>query len=101
MNYIKSFVLAVSYIFCTSTYAAPPIPFDLQKPVKCAKTEDVFEHFETTYGETVKWFAKDDWSDSYYAVLMNEDKTSWTILQFDTRVACVFGSGKQVKSTDL
>jgi hypothetical protein len=88
-------------MLCTLNYAEAPIPFDFQKSVKCAKTEEVLEYFESEYGETVKWLAKDDWSDFYYAVLMNEDKTTWTIMQFDTKFACVLGSGKQVKLTDL
>jgi hypothetical protein len=101
MNYLKAVFLAVLCTFYAVSYAAAPIPFDFEKPVKCAKTVELLEYFESQYGETVKWLAKDGSSDSYFAVLMNDNKLTWTIMQFDTEVACVLGTGKQVKLTDL
>lgn len=101
MQYLKAIALVVSCMFCTLNYAAAPIPFDFQKPVKCGKTEETLSYFESEYGETVKWLAKDESSDSYFAVLMNEDRTSWTIMQFDSVAACILGTGKQEKLTDL
>jgi hypothetical protein len=101
MQYLKAIILVVSCMLCTLNYAEAPIPFDFEKPVKCAKTVELLEYFESEYGETVKWLGKDGSSDSYFAVLMNDNKLTWTIIQFDTEVACVLGTGKQVKLTDL
>jgi hypothetical protein len=82
-------------------YAAGPVPFELQKPVKCAKAKDLLAYFESEYGEKMQWVAKDGISESYFALLTNKETNTYTIVQFDAETACVLGAGKQVKTNDI
>ena len=100
MRYLKSLII----LFClTSTLvnAAAPVPFELQKPVKCASAKELLSYMESEFGEKMQWIAKDGSSESYFALLTNKQTNTYTIIQFDAQTACVIGAGKQEKTTDL
>ena len=93
--------LIMASLFCLASsivYAQEVI--DLNKPMKCGKAEFVMNHFLTEYGEKPLWVGKDV-SGSHITLLVNKEKKTWTIIQYDGSIACVLGAGESSSSNEV
>lgn len=73
----------------------------VQKPVECADTATLFRGLiSSDYKETPIWFGTEpDATLSKYSLFVNEETKSWTLVQFDEKLACVLGAG--LASTEI
>ena len=85
---------AVALLFCLiSSIAHAQEIIDLTKPMKCSDAQSVMNYFVDTHKETPVWVGKSV-HNTHITLLMNRDTRSWTMIEYDTRLACVLGAGE-------
>jgi len=80
--------------------AQSPEVIELTKTIRCGDAEYVMTHFATEYGEKPLWVGK-DMSGTHITLLVNKDKRTWTMIQYDSRLACVLGAGETSSSNEV
>jgi hypothetical protein len=68
----------------------------VQKPIECADTQTLFQGLiGSDYKETPIWLGVESGATlPKYSLFVNEQSKSWTLIQFDEKVACVLGTGE-------
>jgi hypothetical protein len=68
----------------------------VQKPVECVNTETLFQGLiSSNYKEKPIWLGiQSDAPLPKYSLFVNEQTKSWTLVQFDEKIACVLGTGE-------
>ena len=85
---------AVALLFCLiSSIAHAQEIIDLQKPLKCSDAQVVMNYFVDTHKETPVWVGKSV-HNTHITLLVNKQTRSWTMIEYDTRIACVLGAGE-------
>ncbi len=89
MKYLLLLVVSVIGIV-----AAQPVT--VQKPVDCVNTETLFQGLiSSNYKEKPIWLGiQSDAPLPKYSLFVNEQTKSWTLVQFDEKIACVLGTGE-------
>jgi len=86
--------LSMALLFCLiSSIAHAQEIIDLQKPLKCSDAQAIMNYFVDTHKETPVWVGKSV-QNTYVTLLMNRETRSWTIIEYDTKLACVLGAGE-------
>jgi hypothetical protein len=84
----------VAFLFCLiSSIANAQEIIDLTKPMKCSEANKVMNYFVDTHKETPVWVGKSV-HNTHITLLMNKETRSWTMIEYDTRLACVLGAGE-------
>ena len=78
-----------------TTGASGQQQMELTKTMKCSNAEYVFKLFRDEFGETPKWVGKDKSTETWVALLKNDEKGTWTLIQYDSAIACVLSAGEQ------
>jgi hypothetical protein len=77
--------------------AALAQPVTVEKPVLCEKTEVVINGLlDSDYKEQPIWIGVDE--KSRYSIFANEKTGSWTLIQFNEKIACILGVGEGSKT---
>ena len=85
---------AMALLFCLiSSIAHAQEIIDLQKPLKCSDAQSVMNYFVDTHKETPVWVGKSV-HNTHITLLMNRETRSWTMIEYDSRLACVLGAGE-------
>jgi len=85
---------AMALLFCLiSSIAHAQEIIDLQKPLKCSDAQSVMNYFVDTHKETPIWVGKSV-HNTHITLLMNRETRSWTMIEYDSRLACVLGAGE-------
>jgi len=73
----------------------------VQKPIECADTATLLRGLSgSEYKEKPIWWGIEPGATvSRYSLFVNEETKSWTLIQFDEKIACVLGTGEN--STQL
>jgi hypothetical protein len=68
----------------------------VQKPVDCVNTETLFQGLiGSDYKEKPIWLGVEPGTTlSKYSLFVNEQTKTWTLIQFDEKMACVLGTGE-------
>jgi len=68
----------------------------MQKPVECADTATLLQGLGSSdYKEKPIWWGIEPSATvSRYSLFVNEKTKSWTLIQFDEKIACVIGTGE-------
>ncbi len=83
----------MAFLFCLiSSIAHAQEIIDLQKSLKCSDAQVVMNYFVDTHKETPVWVGKSV-HNTHITLLMNKETRSWTMREYDTRIACVLGAG--------
>ena len=71
-------------------------PVTVQKPVDCVNTETLFRGLiGSDYKEKPIWLGiQSDAPLPKYSLFVNEQTKTWTLIQFDAKMACVLGTGE-------
>ena len=89
--------LFTAFLFClaSSIANAEYKPFKLEKTVSCGPAAKMLEFLERDYNEKQVWVGIDmsGPNESYIALLMDRASGKWTVVQYNTHVACILGSG--------
>ena len=91
---------AVALLFCLiSSIAHAQEIIDLTKPMKCSDASSVINYFVDTHKETPVWVGKSV-HNTHITLMMNKQTRSWTMIEYDTRIACVLGAGEDKSSSN-
>ena len=86
---------AVALLFCLiSSIAHAQEIIDLQKSLKCSDAQVVMNYFVDTHKETPVWVGKSV-HNTHITLLVNKETRSWTMIEYDTKIACVLGAGEE------
>jgi hypothetical protein len=68
----------------------------VQKPIECADTATLLRGLSgSDYKEKPIWFGIEPGATvSRYSLFVNEQTKTWTLIQFDEKIACVLGTGE-------
>ena len=83
------FVLAV--IFAGNVQAQEVM--NLTKQMKCSKAEFIMNEYTQKWGEVPVWVAKTS-NGTHVTLLINKEKKTWTMIEYDARIACVLNVGQ-------
>lgn len=84
----KIFLLTMTFGI-TSVLAEPRT---INKPIVCEETRIVLSTLlSSEYEEFPIWMGNDE--NSRYSLFANEKTKSWTLLQYDEKIACILGVG--------
>lgn len=89
--------VGVAFLFClisTIANAQNDTTFSSQKVVLCDNAKKVVSALMEKWGELPVWTAKDGQDETRYLLLVNPNTQSWTLLQFNSEVACILGLGE-------
>jgi len=67
----------------------------VQKPIECADTATLLRGLSgSDYKEKPIWWGIEPGATvSRYSLFVNDETKSWTLIQFDEKIACVLGTG--------
>jgi hypothetical protein len=86
--------VSVALLFCLiSLIAHAQEIIDLTKPMKCSDAQVVMNYFVDTHKETPVWVGKSV-HNTHITLLMNKETRSWTVIEYDSKYACVLGAGE-------
>ena len=93
--------LAVAMIlFLTSLVAnAQPNLIEVDKPVTCSDPKTVIEGLSGQYQEQPFWSGRG--SESKYVLLVNPKTNTWSMVEYNDKIACVVGAGKSARQIFL
>ena len=84
----------MAFLFClTSSIVHAQEVIDLNKPMKCSDAQSVMNYIVDNHKETPIWVGKSV-HNTHITLLMNKETRSWTIIEYDGRLACVLGAGE-------
>ncbi len=88
-------IAACLFCLASSIANAQYKPFQLEKKVDCGPAVKLMEFLERDYNERQVWVGIDmtGANESYMALLMDRSTGKWTVVQYNTHVACILGSG--------
>ena len=85
---------SMALLFCLiSSIAHAQEIIDLQKPLKCSDAQAIMNYFVDTHKETPVWVGRSV-QNTYITLLMNRETRSWTMIEYDSKLACVLGAGE-------
>ena len=70
-------------------------PVQVEKKVACDKFDNVINALGKNHGEFPIWVSTG--KESQVAVLVNPKSTSWSVIQYNAKVACVLETGEGFK----
>jgi hypothetical protein len=90
----------MAFLFCLiSSIAHAQEIIDLQKSLKCSDAQVVMKYFVDTHKETPVWVGKSV-HNTHITLLVNKETRSWTMIEYDSRLACVLGAGEDRSSSN-
>lgn len=94
-------MIIMAFLFClASSIANAQQIIDLTKPMKCSDAQTVMNYFTDTHKESPVWVGKTVHG-THIALLANKETRSWTVIEYDTKLACVLGAGEEKTSSNL
>jgi hypothetical protein len=88
---------AMAFLFCLTSsigsIANAQEIIDLTKPMKCSDAQSVMNYFVDNHKETPVWVGKSV-HNTHITLMMNKETRSWTMIEYDARIACVLGAGE-------
>ena len=73
---------------------------NLVKQMKCSNAQFVMNEFTQKWGETPIWVGKTA-NGTHITLLVNREKKTWTMVEYDAALACVIGVGEGGSSPDI
>jgi hypothetical protein len=91
----------MAFLFCLlSPIANAQQIIDLTKTMKCSDAQIVMNYFADTHKETPVWVGRTV-HNTHIALLANKETRSWTMVEYDSKLACVLGAGDEKTSSNL
>jgi hypothetical protein len=89
---MRKTITALALLLSTTTFAQEII--NLAKEMKCSDAQSVMNYFVETHKEQPVWVGKSV-HNTHITLLMNKETRSWTLIEYDARLACVLGAGEE------
>jgi hypothetical protein len=91
--------LMMAFLFClVGSIAHAQEVIDLTKPLKCSDAQSVIKYFVDTHKEAPVWVGKSV-HNTRITLMVNKETRSWTLVEYDDRLACVLGAGEDKSSS--
>ena len=90
-----------AFLFCLAHSVANAQPVRIEKTVVCDKTATVFAALEEKFQEMPVWGGNNSRSNANYALMLNPETKTWTLVQFNTETACILGMGNNYVTQKL
>ena len=71
------------------------------KQLTCWETDYLLDAVQEEYKEQPVWYAPSSSKKSVYMLFENPKTKTWTLVQFDSKVACVLGTGDESRTVPL
>ena len=81
------------FLFCLAHSVVNAQPVQIEKALVCDKTTTVFLALEENFQEVPVWGGNNSQGLTNYALLLNPETKTWTLLQFNADAACILGLG--------
>jgi len=72
----------------------------LNKEMKCSNAEFIMNEFSQNWGESPIWVGKTD-HDTHITLMVNKIKRTWTIIEYNAKIACILGVGEGGSNPDI
>lgn len=95
---MRKTIITLALLLSTTSFAQEVI--NLAKELKCSNAEFVMKHFTEDYKESPIWVGKTAFN-THMTLLVNKEKRSWTLIEYDSRLACVLGAGDTSSSPEI
>jgi hypothetical protein len=93
--------LSVALLFCLiSSIAHAQQIVDMQKQLKCSDAQSVISYFADNFDEKPLWVGKTT-TGTHITLLVNREKRSWTMIEYDASIACVLGAGETSSKPEI
>jgi hypothetical protein len=93
--------LSVALLFCLiSSIAHAQQVIDMQKQIKCSDAQTVMNYFSINFQEAPLWVGKTN-TGTHITLLVNREKRSWTMIEYDASMACVLGAGETSSKPEI
>lgn len=94
--------LALALLFGSVNSIAHAQMFTTEKTMVCDSAQKIMKALlADNFKEMPIWIGKSDQDDSKYSIFSNEKTKTWTILQFNDKIACILGTGTDSNSLDM
>ena len=92
---MKKLILAFPFVLLSLTsFAAEPPGQVVRKPVVCFALDEGLNYLKSEYGETIKRkLGINQYFETEFSLLENEEKGTWTVLEYKDNVGCIIASG--------
>jgi hypothetical protein len=90
-----------AFLFCLAHSVANAQPVQINKPLVCDKTDTVFSVLKEKFQEMPVWGGKNSGDQASYALMLNSETRTWTLVQFNTDTACILGIGNDYVTQKL
>lgn len=94
------YISLIAFLVCLTTTVKAQDIIELQKPMKCSEVQNVMNYFADKHNEKPVWVGKTV-HNTHMTILANKEKRSWTMVEYDAKLACVLGAGDEKSSSDL
>lgn len=91
-------IITLALLISTTTFAQELI--NLTKTMSCSEAEYVMKHFADKYKEKPVWVGKTT-NGTHVTLMVNKDNRSWTLIEYDSRIACILGAGDATSNPEL
>lgn len=95
---MRKTIITLALLFSTTTFAQEVI--NLTKSIKCSNAESVMQYFTEQYKEMPVWVGKTT-NGTHVTLLVNKEKRSWTLIEYDSKLACILGAGDATSNPDI
>jgi hypothetical protein len=93
--------LTIAFLFClVGSIAHAQEVIELNKPMKCSNAEFLMNYFATEHKELPIWVGKTAFN-THITLLVNKEKRTWTMIEYEARLACVIGTGATSSSSEV
>ena len=95
---MRKTIITLALLFSTTTFAQEVI--NLTKSIKCSNAESVMQYFTEQYKEMPVWVGKTT-NGTHVTILINKEKRSWTLIEYDSKLACILGAGDATSNPEI
>lgn len=95
---MRKTIITLALLLSSTSFAQEVI--NLTKTMKCSDAEYVMRHFTEQYKEKPVWVGKTT-NNTHVTLMVNKEKRSWTLIEYDSRIACILGAGDSTSNPDI
>jgi hypothetical protein len=85
--------LVMAFLLGLTSFVVHAQVVQIEKPVVCSNLKTIVETISQDYQEQPTWRGND--ASSKYIMFANDNTGSWTLIQYNDKIACVLGSGEK------
>ena len=90
-------ILAVAFLLGLTTLLAHAESIAIDKPVICMPVKILLSNLKDKFGEEPMVVGHQENTDITMAVYVNQQKGTFTLIEFDDQIGCVLSAGKNVR----